>query len=370
MRLDGAASWKCLRIVSLTGTWSAWLMVVVVLGGCGAEPHAEVDTGPRVASADHHMHIQSAEAALNLDRAREAVEPPPEGETLDPSPTFGAADAIAALDAAGLEGGVLLSNAYMFAMPDVEVTDELAKVLAENDYVAEQAALFPERLVGLCSVNPLADYALDEIERCGQDSRLTGLKLHLANSDVDLRNDEHVEVLAEVFRRLGELRMPVLIHMRTRNPEYGPVDVNIFIERVLSQAPELPIQIAHMAGWGGYDAATDAALAAFVEAFDQGTLARERFSFGLGAVVFQPEAADNDQRAERVRQSNQNLASRLRELGLDLVVYATDWPAWPPGSEPRTAIERNLELIRSALPLSEEELERVLANVGVLFDGR
>ena len=133
-----------------------------------------------------------------------------------------------------------------------------------------------------------------------------------------------------------------------------------------------------MAGWGGYDELTDAALGAFVEAFESATLNRERFSFGLGAVVFpvegigsaDPSAARGEERGDRIRQANRNLVARLRELGLDRVVYATDWPAWPPGSEPDSSIERNLELIRSALPLADEEMDQVLTNVGVLFESR
>ena len=45
----------------------------------------------------------------------------------------------------------------------------------------------PDRLVAFCSVNPLKDYALEEIARCGRDPRLSaGLKLHFGNSDVNL----------------------------------------------------------------------------------------------------------------------------------------------------------------------------------------
>ena len=44
--------------------------------------------------------------------------------------------------------------------------DEYAKVQAENDWVVQQMARYPERLVPFCGVNPLKDYALQELERC------------------------------------------------------------------------------------------------------------------------------------------------------------------------------------------------------------
>ena len=68
----------------------------------------------------------------------------------------------------------MLSIAYMFASADAEVEDEYGLVRRENDYVAEQVATVPDRLLGACSVNPLADYSIEEIERCGADSRSRG----------------------------------------------------------------------------------------------------------------------------------------------------------------------------------------------------
>lgn len=145
-------------------------------------------------------------------------------------------DVLEALDAAAVGRGLVLSIAYMFGRPDLE-ENEYAKVRAENDYVAEQVATAPDRLVGACSVNPLADYAFDEIERCAEDPRLGALKLHLANSDVDLRNDAHVERLASVFQQLGRLALPAVVHVRTRDEDYGSEDVAIFVE---SRAPKRP----------------------------------------------------------------------------------------------------------------------------------
>lgn len=334
-------------------------LLAAMLVGCGVT----VESPPAYSEAilvDHHLHIRTAESARLLDRINQVLDDESAGPgTLNRPVT--AQDVLVALDSAGIERGVILSSAYMFAMPDLEVVDELAQVRAENDYVAEQTALHPDRLVGFCSVNPLRDYALTEIERCGADSRLVGVKLHLANSDVDLRNPDHVASLERVFELLEALDLGAVVHVRTRNPDYGARDAETFIDEVLGPHPDVAVQIAHVAGWGGYDEATDAALGAFARAFQGGRLDPSRVTFDLGAVVFQPEAAGADTALiNRIRGANQTLASRIREIGVDRFVYATDWPSWPPVADARLGIAANLRLIRAALPLSDEEMARLL----------
>jgi predicted TIM-barrel fold metal-dependent hydrolase len=84
---------------------------------------------------------------------------------------------------------------YRYGNPNQPpIADEYAHVKAENDWVSQQVARYPDRLQGFCSVDPLKGYALAEIARCAQNPNLHyGLKLHFGNSDVDLDNPEHVE---------------------------------------------------------------------------------------------------------------------------------------------------------------------------------
>jgi predicted TIM-barrel fold metal-dependent hydrolase len=262
--------WKGHRVAGnrIRRLWAYGIGVAMLaLTSPAVAPVGQAGSGAR--AAEHHVHIRSAAGAEIAKEMARVFGGPRSTETMLPTT---AADVLEALDAASVDRGLVLSIAYMFGRPDLEVENEYAKVRAENDYVAEQVATAPNRLVGACSVNPLADYAFDEIERCAEDQRLGALKLHLANSDVDLRNDAHVERLALVFQRLGRLALPAVVHVRTRHPDYGAEDAGIFVARVLSQAPRLLIQIAHMGGWGGYDEATDAALGAFAEALADGRL--------------------------------------------------------------------------------------------------
>jgi predicted TIM-barrel fold metal-dependent hydrolase len=121
---------------------------------------------------DYHQHLFSP-AITNSGATR---------------PVVSAEDLVALLDAAGIRKGLVLSLAYQYGNPNrPAVQNEYEKVKAENDWTSEQVARYPDRLRGFCSINPLKEYALDEIARCGKDSQLRrGLKMHFGNSDVDL----------------------------------------------------------------------------------------------------------------------------------------------------------------------------------------
>src|SRR5580765_2989311 len=140
---------------------------------------------------DHHQHLFSPET-IGLA-----------GATIEP---LDGADLIAYLDAAGIARAAVLSTAYQFGNPNrPPVENEYAKVKAENDWTSAQVGRFPDRLRGFCGVNPLKDYALEEIARCAKDRWLHfGLKMHFGNSDVNLDDPQHVEKLRRVFRAVND----------------------------------------------------------------------------------------------------------------------------------------------------------------------
>jgi predicted TIM-barrel fold metal-dependent hydrolase len=146
--------------------------------------------------------------------------------------------------------------------------------MAENDWTSAQVAKYPGRLLGFCSVNPLRPHALEEIARCAKDANLrTGLKLHFGNSDVDVENPEHLAKVRQVFRAAHEHGMAIVVHTHANidhHRPYGTKEARIFLEQLLPQAPDVPVQIAHLAGGGGYDDPTiDEALSVFVEAIER-----------------------------------------------------------------------------------------------------
>jgi predicted TIM-barrel fold metal-dependent hydrolase len=253
---------------------------------------------------------------------------------------------IALLDEAGIRRAAVLSVAYWFGSPlGRPVEDEYAKVKTENDWTAAQVARFPDRLVAFCSVNPLKDYAIQELGRCARDLRAKGLKLHFGNSGVDVRNPEHVEKVRRVFAEANRLRVAIIAHLWTLDRAYGRQDAEIFLNQLLPAAPDVPVQIAHMAGGGpGW---TDPALAVYADAIAAGDPRTRNLYFDVATV------ADG-----QTGEDEKLLASRIRQIGLRRILYGSD-AAFGGRSTPR----QEWGTFRGMVPLTDEEFRIIAGNV-------
>jgi predicted TIM-barrel fold metal-dependent hydrolase len=299
---------------------------------------AVLGVGPRQATTpvDHHQHFFS--------KAVTAFSP-----TL---PVVTADDLIPFLDAAGIRRAVIFSQGYQFGNPNrPPVEDEYAKVKAENDWTSQQIARYPERLRGFCGLNPLKEYAVDEVTRCAKDPHLRyGIKMHFGNSDVDVLNAEHVQRLRRVFRAANDHRMAVVVHLRTsvtRKRPYGARYARAFIDDVASAAPDIPIQIAHLAGAGGYDdPLVDEALGVFAEAAARRDPRVSRFYFDISGV------AGLGNWKERVAV----IVARIRQLGVERVLYGSD------GAVGENSPQNALAAFRQ-LPLDSGEFRSIESNV-------
>ncbi|UGQ47426.1 amidohydrolase family protein [Massilia endophytica] len=264
-----------------------------------------------------------------------------------------AADVVALLDRAGIQKGLILSTAYMFGKPGLTIESEYAKVRAENDWTSAQVARFPDRLRAFCGVNPLRDYALAELARCAKDPQLKrGVKLHFGNSDVQLENPEHIARLREFFRAANEHGMALAIHMRasiSKKRPYGATQARAFIEQLLPMAPNVDVQIAHLAGTGpGYeDPPADEVMGVLAEAVAKGDPRTKRLYFDVASIADQNIAPADAQR----------LANRLRQVGMARVLYGTDAAA---GDNLRP---RESWAAFRRIPLSDAEFAQIAANV-------
>ena len=296
--------------------------------------------GQTAPAIDYHQHLFSPAAAALVT-----------GDTA--ARGISAADVIALLDSAGIRRALVLSVAYTWSSANrPPVANEHERVKAENDWTSQQVARYPDRLRAFCSVNPLRPYALGEIARCARDPQLRfGLKLHFGNSDVDLDNPEDVAKVRAVFRAADSLRMAIVVHMRTsiaKRRGYGRKEALVFLEQLLPAAPDVPVQIAHLAGAGDYtEPAVDSALSVFVEAIARHDPRMRRVWFDVTTVVrpgIAPETA-----ALVVR--------RLRQIGLRRVLYGSD--AAGGGNLPPRA---GWAAFRQ-LPLAEQEFRTIASNV-------
>ena len=289
--------------------------------------------------AEHHAHLRSPEGADILVRIKRALGawPSPKDRAI-----LTAEGLIEQLDSAGIDKGLVLSTAYWFGMPDVEVEDEYARVRAENDWTGEQVARYPSRLVGFCSVNPLKDYALDEIDRCAAHAHLSGLKLHLGNARVNLRNPQDVAQLRRVFAAANRHRLPLVVHLRTSS-DFGRREAEVFLSELLIETPDVPVQLAHLGGWGLYDQRSDEVLEVFQEAITAGMPQAERLYFDLAAVID----------SEQPQATREQIADRLRKIGLERILFGSDGEV--PG--------RYWGDYRRLLPLRSAEFEVIARNL-------
>jgi len=301
--------------------------------------------GPAAPVIDHHQHLFSP--------AVQKISP-----TLSP---IDAARLVTLLDEAGVRRAVVLSLGYQYGNPNKPpVPDEYAAVKAENDWTAAQIAPFAGRLVGFCGLNPLKPYAVEEIARCAGVAQLrAGLKLHFGNSDVDLTNTDHVKTLQRVFAAANERRMAIVVHMRssvTLKRPYGAASARAFLNDVLPFAPDVPVQIAHLAGSGGYaDPAIDEALAVFVEAIAKHDARMKRVYFDASGVIGVSGQVDKPEL----------IATRIRQLGIERVLYGSDG-ALPPEYTPQKAWAAFRRL-----PLTDAEFTAIANNrAPYMDDGR
>lgn len=298
---------------------AAGLAACAALAGPAAT-RAEPAAAPQV---DHHMHIFSPEASriLNILCVRAGPQKcPPE---ISKAPSTGA-DAIRALDAAGVRQGVLLSTAYFFASPDVAdlhlPLDQETR--AENRYVVDQARLSCGRLAAFISVNPAAPNAVREIDYWAHAGGATGLKLHLGNSGFDFRSPAEVRKLAAVFRAAGRAGFPIVIHLQTRRSDYGAADARIFLREVAPFAGDVPIQVAHAAGGGGVDGGELAALGAFADAFERRPQATRNIFFDLAMV---PDEVSNTDKLAAAPDKVAALKALIARIGLRRFAPGSDW---------------------------------------------
>jgi predicted TIM-barrel fold metal-dependent hydrolase len=251
---------------------------------------------------------------------------------------------IADLDDAGIQRAVVLSIAYWFGEQEVSYPgDPYENVRAENDWTAAEVAKYPDRLVAFCGVNPLRDFALDEMRRCSTELGMPGIKLHFGAEDIDVGDPEHLARVRRVFALANELGMAIVLH--ARGPEYGAEQAQIIVDSLLPAVPDVVLQIAHL--WGGAQV-SEPALEVFAEA--AGTEAGRNLWFDLTEV--EPNAGHSEELMAR-------LADRIRQIGTDRVVYGSDMHASESSPPPAVAWPR----LRRELPLSDEEWADIADNV-------
>lgn len=349
---------------ALAGT-SSLLLTPTIFAGCGGSHSGGSDKQIGVA-ADLHMHLQRQKMADRMIKVlgrsdiygRPIIES--NGKLL-----------ISHLDRIGALGAFAFSAAYIWGSPLLETpefprlppNEEYEEVKAENNWAAAQTAEYPDRLSAFFSVHPFADYALDEIERCNRDLKLSAMKLHFGGSVVSLQDPDDLRDIKAVLAKADSLDIAVVIHFRNDDPDFGTEDAQIFIDEILSSHPNLRVQLAHLGSNGGFDSVTENVFETFIQAFDKNpALRKERLFFDLSFVILERDQVMPDGsvwREATTRQQCERLANMLRRWGIENILWGSDFFMADP--------LEYISFTRRMLSLTADEYNYIMNNTGNAF---
>lgn len=311
----------------------AFALCATSVGACSTGPDS-----PTTPQIDHHTHLLGP-AAVNLLSNVGAV-------STDATP-FEAESLIQTMDSDGISCATVAGVGYFFAsvlLPE-RLEDERKLLQQENSWIAAEAAKHPGRLIAFCGINPLRDYAEEEVVRCARTAATAGIKVHFANSGVDVLDEQHQARLVRILNTAAKHDLPVLVHTWVGGKDYGAEHAQAFIEHVLDASPQTVVQIAHLAGSGpGYDG--DGAFKVYADAAAAGDTRLDNVWFDVATSITDGAT----------QETLELIAQRLRTLGLDRVLFGSDYAGLmnvAPGAAWKTF---------KRLPLTAEEHSAVAAN--------
>ena len=263
---------------------------------------------------------------------------------------------IADLDEAGIKRAVVLSEAFWLGGPAgaqttkrmTEAKDEATGVRGENDWTAQQVARYPDRLLLACAVDPLKDYAIPELERCSKTLKAKAMKLNFSGLGFSFDDPEQLEKITRFFKAANDNRIAIVVHLEP-GKFYGAKEVEIFLNKIASAAPDITIQIAHLAG-NGPGITSPEALAAFAEARAAKDPRTKNLYFDFAGLVHKDLSA----------KEAELMVARMRQIGLDHVLYASDSSPDVGGNAPTA---EHWTYTRRKLSLTDAELKTIAGNI-------
>lgn len=302
---------------------------------------------------DYHVHLQDSTTVQLGYRMLKAFGQTP---TRMDSLVLDADTIINRLNRAKFKKAWILSNAYWYGSPILTVENEYEEVKKQNDWIAEQAARYPERLTALMSVNPLKPYALKEIQRCIASKHFKGLKLHFANSKVNLFDKAQLAQLQKVFALANKNRLLLFVHFRNASDWNGKTNAEILVKHLLPFAKQTKVILAHMSGWGSFDKPTDDALNVMIASMQKNGSNSSNLYFDLSAVL--PIDVNEEHQSAKSKENwnpTEALNKRIKQIGVAHILFGTDWPL--------IEIESYIKLLDSTLEPST--VQKILKNKGI-----
>jgi len=244
----------------------------------------------------------------------------------------------------------LIGMGYVFANPEYyQGDDSKERLQAENDYLLRVADDHVNRVKPYFAVDPLKDYALDEIERCHTINNNVGLKLHFNTSQVYLTEPIHLEKVKRVFKKVADLKIPVLLHFDNWHPKFGKPDIQLLHDSILSPISSIDLQIAHFGTSGGFNKKTKRFIEGYIDIRNKSTiLDKHDIYFDISAVALDK---DSEGVSKLTSEEFSELKSYIDKLGLDHIIFGTDYPLYRSKEYGDILVEK--------VGLTREELESI-----------
>ncbi len=300
---------------------------------------------------DHHVHVMSPQLvghwkSMGVPFSKE-------------DSAYG--DPLDILDSQELSGALLVSMAHVYTngnLRDAIEGDEQDWVQNENDFVASAVAKSPDKLLGFFSVNPLRQYAMEEMERCRANEHLVGLKLHLPACEVDITTPAHLEKIQAVFDWAVEYEVPLLVHFFTADQPNHEEATRLVWRELIQGRDSIKIIFAHLGAAGGYNEVSEAILLGYKEMIDESAVMRVAdIYFDMSGAIL---AEETDGIPATSSESCRRLTAMMREVGIERFLFASDYPVFDAKS--------NLATLREKLQLEASEFDELINNRLDLFD--
>ncbi len=200
-----------------------------------------------------------------------------------------------------------------FLVQSVATTPEQVKSI--NNFISDSVKNYPDRLIGFGAMHPDFGDIEGETERIIS-LGLKGIKLH---SDFQKFNID--DKRAYPIYEAAEGRLPILFHVGDPRYDYSSPERLL---NIVKQFPRLTAIGAHFAGWSCWQ---------------------------KGAELFAHSRIYTDCSSSLYALSSDEAAKIIRMIGVERVMWGTDYPMWD-AKEELTRFDR--------LPLNDAEKERIL----------
>ena len=245
----------------------------------------------------------------------------------------------------------LISMAHVYSSEEFSgFKNERELVERENSYVAAARDKNPDKVRAFCSVDPLRDYAINELERCRSQLKMDGIKLHHNANQVYLTVPAHLAKVKAIFEFAAKYKLPILLHFDNSHRRFGERDVGLLIDEILKDLKPVRLTIAHFGTSGGFNSRTKSVIDAFRYRFrTQQWLNKHKITFDISAVALDK---DSEGVPKLTDAHFAELAIYIRRLGPERVSFGTDYPLYTPSEY--------VDILLTRLGLSDAEVALLL----------